>query len=477
MAVVKPIELFDEPACDHNRQKKAEDRIKGCPVPKPGATAGGCAFDGAMITLVPITDVAHLVHGPIACCANSWDARGSLSSGPSLNRHGFTTDLSEADMVFGGEVKLHSSILEIASKYSPAAIFVYSTCVTALTGDDIDSVCKAAEEMIGIPVIPVHAPGFLGSKSLGNRLAGDTLFNYVIGTSEPPERTPYDINLLGEYNIAGELWSVLPLFERLGIRVLSKVSGDSRYSEITWAHRARATMVVCSKALLGLARKLQESYGVPWFEGSFYGVSDMSQTLRSIAKLLDDVDLQRRTEELIALEEVEVAARLSPYLESLRGRRAVLYTGGVKSWSLVSALMDLGIEVVGTGVKKSTSEDLERISALLGEKAVLIEQGTASELLRIVKETGSDILIAGGRNQYTALKGRVPFLDINQERHFAYAGYDGMVELAKRLHLAISSPIWEQVRAPAPWDKAKYQNAGQLSDSSSTLDQRIAESA
>ena len=474
MTLVKPIELFDEPACDHNRQKKVEDRIKGCPVPKPGATAGGCAFDGAMITLVPITDAAHLVHGPIACCANSWDARGSLSSGPSLNRHGFTTDLSETDLIFGGEAKLQSAILEIASKYSPAAIFVYSTCVTALIGEDIGSVCETAQEITGIPVIPVQVPGFLGSKSLGNRLAGDVLFNYVIGTSEPAELTPYDINLLGEYNIAGELWSVLPLFEQLGIRVLSKVSGDSRYGEITWAHRARATMVVCSKALLGLARKLQESYGVPWFEGSFYGVSDMSQTLRSIAKLLGDPDLQRRTEELIVLEETKAAVRLSPYLDLLRGRRAVLYTGGVKSWSLVSALMDLGIEVAGIGIKKSTSEDLDRIRALVGEKSILIEQGTAAELLRIVNETESDILIAGGRNQYTALKSRVPFLDINQERHFAYAGYDGIVELAKRLHLAISSPIWGQVRAPAPWEKSDHQ-VNPSSDSSLTQIQLIAD--
>lgn len=451
MKLANPVDLFEEPACDRNREKNVHDRLKGCALPKPGATAGGCAFDGAMITLVPITDVAHLVHGPIACCGNSWDARGSLSSGPMLNSHGFTTDLCENDMIFGSESKLYEAILAITSKYRPVAVFVYSTCVTALTGDDIDAVCGAASKTTGVRVIPVHAPGFLGSKSLGNRVAGDTLFKYVIGTQEPPQRTPYDISLLGEYNIAGELWAVLPLFDRLGIRVLSKISGDSRFSEIAWAHRARASMVVCSKALLGLARKLEESYGIPWFEGSFYGVRDMSHALRTVADLLGDSDLQRRTEELIALEEESVAIRLKPFRESLQGRRAVLYTGGVKSWSLVSALQDLGMEVVATGVKKSTVEDLGRIHDLLGERAILIEHGNTAELMRIVNETHSDILIAGGRNQYAAIKSRVPFLDINQERHFAYAGYDGMVELARRLRLAITSPVWEQVRAPAPW--------------------------
>ncbi len=50
-----------------------------------------------------------------------------------------------------------------------------------------------------------------------------------------------------------------------------------------------------------------------------------------------------------------------------------------------------------------------------------------------------------------ALKSRIPFLDINQEREFAYAGYAGMPELAKQLALTIGNPVWEAVRKPAPW--------------------------
>ena len=74
--------LLDEPACEHNHKQKS-----GCSAPKPGATAGGCAFDGAQITLLPIADVAHLVHGPIGCAGSSWDNRGSASSPPiSTNR-------------------------------------------------------------------------------------------------------------------------------------------------------------------------------------------------------------------------------------------------------------------------------------------------------------------------------------------------------------------------------------------------------
>ena len=69
--------LIDEPACTHNLKSKS-----GCARPKPGAAAGGCAFDGAQIALLPIADVAHIVHGPISCAGNSWDNRGARSTRP-----------------------------------------------------------------------------------------------------------------------------------------------------------------------------------------------------------------------------------------------------------------------------------------------------------------------------------------------------------------------------------------------------------
>jgi nitrogenase molybdenum-cofactor synthesis protein NifE len=135
----------------------------------------------------------------------------------------------------------------------------------------------------------------------------------------------------------------------------------------------------------------------------------------------------------------------------LQGRKVLLYTGGVKSWSVIAALQDLGMQVVATGTKKSTEEDKARIRELMGQEAVMIEDGNPRALIDLVRENNVDVLIAGGRNMYTALKARIPFLDINQEREFGYAGYTGMVELARQLVLTIESPIWQQVRAPAPW--------------------------
>lgn len=450
-------DVFDEPGCDKNQAKSEKERKKGCTRQlMPGAAAGGCAFDGAKIALQPIVDVAHLVHGPIACEGNSWDNRHSASSGPTTYRTGFTTDINEFDVIYGAEKRLFKAIREIVDKVDPPAIFVYQTCVTGLIGDDIEAVCRRATEKFGKPVIPVNAPGFAGPKNLGNKLGAEALLDHVIGTLEPERTTPCDINIIGEYNLSGELWQVKPLLDALGVRILSCISGDGRYREVASAHRARANMMVCSKSMINIATKMQQRWGIPYFEGSFYGIGDMSTTLREIARLLVEqgapADLKDRTEALIAAEEARAWERIRACRERLAGKRVLLITGGVKSWSVVSALQEAGLEVVGTSVKKSTRGDKEKIKEIMGDDAHMIDDMTPRQMYAMLREARADIMLSGGRSQFVALKARMPWMDINQERHHAFAGYEGMITMIAEIDKALFNPMWQQVRAPAPWE-------------------------
>ncbi|WP_294537340.1 nitrogenase iron-molybdenum cofactor biosynthesis protein NifE [uncultured Rhodoblastus sp.] len=451
-------DVFNEPSCAKNATKSEAEKKKGCTKQlQPGGAAGGCAFDGAKIALQPFTDVAHLVHGPIACEGNSWDNRGAASSGSSLWRTSFTTDINETDVIFGGEKRLFKACKEIIEKYDPPAIFVYQTCVPAMIGDDIVAVCKAASAKFNKPVIPVNAPGFVGPKNLGNKLAGEALLDHVIGTVEPEYTTPYDINIIGEFNLSGELWQVKPLLDELGIRILSCISGDGRYNEVASAHRARASMMVCSKAMINVARKMEERYGIPFFEGSFYGIEDSSDSLREIARLLilrgAPEELMERVENVIAREEARAWAAIAAYKPRFKGKKVLLITGGVKSWSVVAALQEAGLELAGTSVKKSTREDKERIKELMGQDAHMIEDMTPREMYKMLKDARADIMLSGGRSQFVALKATMPWLDINQERHHAYMGYVGMVKLMAEIDRTLYNPVWEQVRQPAPWDR------------------------
>ncbi|MBI5576748.1 MAG: bifunctional nitrogenase iron-molybdenum cofactor biosynthesis protein NifEN [Deltaproteobacteria bacterium] len=452
---------------DYYDPKECAELEKGAPrfcrKSEPGeGTERSCAYDGARVVLMPITDAIHLVHGPIACAGNSWDNRGARSSGSRLYRRGFTTEMLENDVVFGGEKKLHRAILDLAARYrgQAKAIFVYATCVTAMTGDDVEAVCKAASEKIPVPVIPVNTPGFIGDKNIGNRLAGEILLKYVIGTAEPPATTGYDINLIGEYNIAGDLWGIQPLFQRLGINILSCFSGDAKFEDLRYAHRARLNVVVCSKSLTNLARKMKQRYGMPYLEESFYGTTDTAKAMREIARELDNAAgspgsmlLQERAERLIRQEEALCRLRIAPFRARLAGKRAVLFTGGVKTWSMVNALRELGVEVLAAGTQNSTLDDFRRMKDLMHKDARIIDDTSTAGLLAIMREKMPDLIVAGGKTKFLALKTRTPFLDINHGRAWPYAGYEGMVTFAKQLDLTVNNPIWPVLSAGAPWEK------------------------
>jgi nitrogenase molybdenum-cofactor synthesis protein NifE len=234
---------------------------------------------------------------------------------------------------------------------------------------------------------------------------------------------------------------------------------------------------VCAKAMINVAKKLEERFGTPWFEGSFYGITDTSNALRDIARLIGDPDLIARTEALIAREEAKVQAELDRWRPRLAGKRVLLFSGGVKSWSVVSALQDMGMVVVASGTKKSTEEDKARILELMGDNAVMLQSEGARDLLNAVYEFKADLLIAGGRNLYTALKARLPFLDFNQEREFGYAGYQGMKELVRQLALTLESPVWAAVRKPAPWSQKAMVVAGPEFGDSPDADDTPAEPA
>jgi len=425
---------------------------KLCMKALPGEGAErSCAYDGARVVLMPITDVAHLVHGPIACAGNSWDNRGARSSGSQLFRRGLTTDIMENDVIYGGETKLRKSILEIAARHDPKAIFVYSTCVSSLIGDDVDKICREAEAELTIPVIAVNCPGFLGDKNIGNRIAGEVLYDRVIGTgSGSNEKIPLSINLIGEYNIAGDLWGVLPDLKNLGITLQTAITGDAKFDDLRSAHRASLNVLICSKSLTNLVRKMEIRYGIPFMEGSFYGIQDTSQTLIAIAKALGDPDLLERTLVYVQTKEEETRKIISGYKTLLENKQAILFTGGVKTWSMVSTLAELGINILAGGTQNSTPEDFQRMKELMDPSAQIIEDTSSAGFLKIIAEKKPDLIVAGGKTKYLAHKTRTPFLDINHGRKLPYAGYKGMVTFAETLTRTVLSPVWGHLRREFP---------------------------
>lgn len=405
-----------------------------------------CVFCGSRVVLYPIADALHLIHGPIGCASYTWDIRGALSSGPELHRESFSTDLTEMDVIYGGEKKLEKALYELIDRYSPKAAFIYCTCIIGIIGDDVDSVCKKVEAEKNIPVIPVHSEGFKGTKKDGYKAACDALAN-LIKRNPIHTKIPQSINILGEFNIGGETWIIKEYYKAMGIRVVAVLTGDGRVNEVKMAARACLNVVQCSGSLLHLAKMMEKEYGIPYIRVSYFGIEDTADALYQVAGFFDtNPKIIKRTQQIVRREANAIIPYLTKVKKDLAGKKAAIYVGGAfKAFSLIKALRHLGMEVVLVGSQTGTKEDYKILKEMCSKGTVILDDANPIELAKYIMEKDADLFIGGVKERPIAYKLGIGFCDHNHERKIPLAGFIGMENFAREVHQTVTSPIWDLV--------------------------------
>ncbi|MEW6429260.1 MAG: nitrogenase iron-molybdenum cofactor biosynthesis protein NifE [Thermodesulfobacteriota bacterium] len=404
-----------------------------------------CVFCGSRVVLYPIADALHLVHGPIGCAVYTWDIRGALSSGPELHRLSFSTDLQEHDVIFGGEKKLYKALVELIDRYQPKGAFVYSTCIVGLIGDDMEAVCKKVAAEKDIPVLPVQSEGFKGNKRAGYEAACKAMFK-LVGTGDISSIPRYSINILGDFNLAGEIWLIREYYEKMGVTVVANITGDGRIDDIRRAHGAALNVVQCSGSTMDLARMMEKEYGTPSQRVSYFGIEDMAESLYAVARFFKDEAMMARTRELVREELQTLLPQLERYRKDLAGKKAAIYVGGAfKAFSLIKAFRLLGMQVVLAGSQTGTEEDYRELAEITDPGTIIIDDANPLELSAFLEEKGVDIFVGGVKERPIAYKLGIGFCDHNHERKECLAGFAGMLNFAREVHSSVMSPVWRFV--------------------------------
>ena len=401
-----------------------------------------CVFCGSRVVLYPIADAVHLVHGPIGCAVYTWDIRGALSSGPELHRLSFSTDLQEMDVIFGGEQKLYKALIELIDRHHPKAAFVYSTCIVGIIGDDLEAVCKRVSAEKSIPVLPVQSEGFKGNKREGYTAACKAMAR-LVGTGDISGISKYSINILGDFNLAGEIWLIRDYFNRIGIEVVANITGDGRVDDIRRAHGASLNVVQCSGSTMDLANMMEKEYGIPSLRVSYFGVEDMAESLYEVARFFKVPAMMKKAREVVRVELQTLLPELNRYKKALTGKKAAIYVGGAfKAFSLVKAFRLLGMDVVMVGSQTGTQEDYEELRQITDDGTIIVDDSNPLELSSFLKEKNVDIFVGGVKERPIAYKLGVAFCDHNHERKEMLAGFQGMLNFAREVHGSVMSPVW-----------------------------------
>lgn len=438
LAERKDFILHKQEGCTGNGMKCDANSVSG------SISQRACVYCGARVVLNPITDAFHIVHGPIGCASYTWDIRGSLSSGEDLYRNSFSTDLREQDIIFGGEKRLAAAIEEIAEKYHPKLIFVYATCIVGVIGDDVDAVCKTMSKKYDMRVIPVKSPGFSGNKSVGYKMACNALMELITKHTSVQKK---GVNILGDFNLAGEMWIIKDYLKKIGIQVVSTFTGDSSYESLLKSTEAELNIVQCAGSSTYLANRMEEELGIPYIKVSFFGIEDTTSSLIRIAEALKDEEAKQKAIAYTREETRKLQDFLNRYRKNLEGKKAAIYVGGgFKAISLIRQFQSMGMETVVVGTQTGKKDDYEIIESLVNKDTVILDDTNPAELERFMKEKGADLLVGGVKERPLAYKLGIAFCDHNHERKHPLCGFDGVINFTKEINLTINNPVWKYLR-------------------------------
>jgi nitrogenase molybdenum-iron protein alpha chain len=422
----------------------------------PGVmSARGCAYAGAKgVVWGPIRDMVHISHGPVGCGWYSWGTRRNLMSGINgVTQFGmmFTSDFQEKDIVYGGDKKLKTLLAE-AKELFPLAkgISVLSECPVGLIGDDINSVAKQSAKELDIPIIPCNCEGFRGvSQSLGHHISNDTIRDYIIETREFSEpETPYDIALIGDYNIGGDVWSAKALLEEIGLNVKSVWTGDGEMEKIAATHKVKLNLIHCYRSMNYMCKVMEEKYGIPWLEFNFFGPTKIRESLRAIGARFD-ATIQEKVEQVITKYEPIMQAIIDEYKPRLDGKKVMLLVGGLRPRHTIGAYEDLGMECIGSGYEFAHTDDYDRTAPEMPEATVVYDDPSEYELEQFVHKLKPDLIGSGIKEKYVFQKMGIPFRQMHSWDYSGpYHGYQGFAIFARDVDMAINSPTWKLVQSP-----------------------------
>ena len=246
--------------------------------------SSSCLSGCALNALAAIRNVAVVYHAPAGCTAmasNDAVKFGQIAArvNKTTNSVFVCTDLNEKDTVFGAVNDLRKIILHTYEAYKPDAIFVSTSCVSGVTGEDVDGVAIDLDAELPIPVIPVHCEGFK------SRIwaSGFDISDHAIlqGIVKPPKEKRRFINIKNFYESARP--QITKIFNEVFDAEPQFLYCNSTIEELSHLSENLATVCICGTLGTYLGNALEETYGVPYVRTiNHSGITGFETWLRGI---------------------------------------------------------------------------------------------------------------------------------------------------------------------------------------------------
>jgi Nitrogenase molybdenum-iron protein, alpha and beta chains len=218
-----------------------------------------CPLMGAMMAVRGITDSVMLVVGTDECTYYTKNTTIHNFSFGGLDGRCVSVVLDQHDVTFGSYDKITEAFEELMEEYNPKAVFLVSTCIVEIIGDDIDAMAEEYGDKYDIPVLAVHTEHF----KTENHLPGveDTI-TACFAMMEGQEKDN-SVNIigqrLGEFR-STELYTIL---KDANVEMGMMLPSGCTTEDIKKAPKAKVNIVV-NPIGLPIAKKMERTYGIPY---------------------------------------------------------------------------------------------------------------------------------------------------------------------------------------------------------------------
>jgi len=406
--------------------------------------ASSCSSGCAQGYLSGIRDVSIVNHAPVGCSADSIAGNVQRKWGETIrgwertNISLFSTNMNESDTVFGSTEKLQDAIKEAYRRNEPKAIFVTTSCVSGVIGEDILSAVERVQEELPVPVIPVFCEGFKSKVwSSGFDAAFHAILTRVV---KPPQRKTNKVNMINFRGSARE--EIVQILARFDLEPVFLVP-FSTIEELEKLSESAASISICGTLGSYIGNGLEEKFGVPYIKSlQPHGIAGMEEWLRELAKV---VGKEAEAEAYIAEQRALVLPELGEIRSKLSGYKAVVGMGPSFAFNYIRVLRELGVEVIwGTAWHFDQQYDHgacpESVTFLSQEDdlPISVSDQQSFELLNLLNRLKPDLYVSrhGGTSVWTTKMGIASVMVADEYSAF---GYQGLLQFGYRLIDALTN--------------------------------------
>lgn len=262
--------------------------------------------------------------------------------------------LSEKHSIFGGSQQLEDCIEYVVKTYLPKYLVIANSCVAGVIGDDVEAICKDAEQKWKLPIITVPCYGFLdGEYYAGYFYTADAMIDRLVSREE---KKTGKVLLLGDQGgpngeYCREIKHLLSYFD---LEVQGQFPTYTDFEDMDLVAASSLNIVLGSRDqtnewLIKLAKKMEKRFGTPYY-GSEYpiGWSNTQKWLRGLGKLLNK---KNEAEVAILAEKNKLEEAIESFGSKLRGKKAVISIGRLVEYFDPSWVIELvektGLELQG----------------------------------------------------------------------------------------------------------------------------------